>query len=76
MGVDEKTLKDSMIRSMYREYAKQYNSGNPNLIDRYNRRERELEKERDNYRNRYQELMRIGYAKYGPGWYKESDPIE
>jgi len=71
LDIDEQVLKNSMIRSLCREFDKQFRSGNPAIIEQYNRRERELERERDNYREKYWELMRIGQEKYGSRWYKD-----
>jgi len=71
LSIDEQILKNSMIRSLCREFDKQFKSGNPTLIEQYNRRERELERERDNYREKYWDLMRIGQEKYGPRWNKD-----
>jgi hypothetical protein len=69
--VDEQILKDSLIRSLARDVEKLFKSNDPNYVERMNRRVRELEKERDEWRTKYQRLMNIGYAKYGAGWYRE-----
>lgn len=71
LGVDEQVLKNSMIRSLFREFDKQYRSGNPYEIERLNRRVNVAESEAKEYRRRYQQLMNIGYEKYGSRWYKE-----
>jgi len=75
LGIDEQVLKNSMIRSLCREFTKQFNSGNPALIEQYNRREKQLERERNNYREKYWDLMRIGQEKYGSRWYKEGETV-
>jgi post-segregation antitoxin (ccd killing protein) len=71
LDIDEQTLKDSLIRSLYREYEKQYKSGNPTAIESLNRRLRRSETEKENYQRQYWELMRIGQEKYGSRWYRE-----
>ncbi|ALS22185.1 hypothetical protein IJ22_18110 [Paenibacillus naphthalenovorans] len=71
LGVDEQILKDSMIRSLARDVEKLFRSENQSYVDRMNHRIRELEKDRDNWRDKYQRLMNIGYEKYGSGWYRE-----
>lgn len=73
LGEDEQVLKDSMIRSLAREVQKGIKSNNPYVVDGLNRRIRQAEKERDNYRARYNELYRIGREKYGRGWEHEND---
>lgn len=37
LGVDEQVLKDSMIRSLYREFEKQFKSGNPTVVSNLNK---------------------------------------
>jgi hypothetical protein len=71
LGVDEQVLKDSLIRSLSREVEKTFRSGDPSVIDYMNRQFNRVKRERDNYSKRYQELMSIGFKKYGVGWYKE-----
>lgn len=68
LGEDEQVLKNSLIRSLAREVQKGIKSNNPHVVDGLNRRIRQAEKERDNYRARYNELYRIGRDKYGRGW--------
>ncbi len=68
--VDDQVLKDSMIRSLARDSGKLYKINDPKYIEKMNRRIAELEKERDDWRNKYQKLMNIGYEKYGSGWYR------
>ncbi|MED1863343.1 hypothetical protein P4V41_07725 [Fictibacillus nanhaiensis] len=66
--VDEQVLKDSMIRSLAREFDKQFRSGNPNVVDSLNRQINYERKEKDTYRIRYQEMHNKIYAKYGRDW--------
>jgi hypothetical protein len=70
LKVDEQVLKDSMIRSLARDSEKLYKMKNPKIIEQMNTRIRNLQKERDEWRNKYNELMRIGWEKYGSRWYK------
>jgi hypothetical protein len=71
LGVDEQVLKNSMIRSLYREAEKLIKSEDSNIIDKLNRRIKYFERESNDYKNKYWELMRIGQEKYGTRWYKE-----
>ncbi len=73
LGIDEHVLKDSLIRSLSREFSKQYQSGNPTTVEALNRRLRRMETERNQYRNKYCDLMQIGIQKYGPRWYREDE---
>jgi hypothetical protein len=71
LGIDEQVLKDSLIRSLSREIAKQYQSGDPTTIEALGRRLRRMETERNQYRAKYWDLMQIGTEKYGARWYRE-----
>jgi hypothetical protein len=71
LSVDEQTLKDSMIRSLYREAEKVIKSENPNIIDSLKRQKQRAEKKAEEYRAKYWELMRIGQEKYGSRWHKD-----
>ncbi len=71
LGIDEQVLKDSLIRSLSREFAKQYQSGDPTTIEALGRRLRRMETERNQYRAKYWDLMQIGTEKYGARWYRE-----
>jgi hypothetical protein len=68
LTVDEQILKDSMIRSLYREVDKSIRSNTPHVVAALNRNIRRVEKERDDARRSYRELMEIGRQKYGRGW--------
>lgn len=71
LGVADQVLKDSMIRSLYREYEKQYKSGIPTAIEALSRRLRRSEADKEKYRRQYWDLMRMGQEKYGNRWYKD-----
>lgn len=71
LPVDEQVLKDSMIRSLTREFNKQFRSGDPASIEILERQLRRIKKEKDDYRKKYQDLMKIGREKYGYKWYIE-----
>lgn len=71
LGIDEDVLKDSLIRSLYREAEKQMRNENPNEIQVLERKINRLTRDRDDYRKKYNDLLQIGYIKYGPRWYKE-----
>jgi hypothetical protein len=65
---DPETLKNSLIRSLCREVTKQIKSGDPMCIDRMNRRISQLERDRDEYRRKYWELLREVQERYGTRW--------
>lgn len=73
LQMDEQVMKDSMIRSLYREAEKVIKSDNPAVVESLNKQLYRMTKDRDEYRRKYQELMNIGYRKYGSRWYKEDD---
>ena len=58
LKVDENILKDSLIRSLSREYQKQFESGHPTVIEILKRRIRRLEKEKEEYQDKYLNLIR------------------
>lgn len=70
LAVEEKVLKDSLIRSLSREAEKLYKSENPEYLNRLKRLAEKYKKESSDWRRKYTELMNIGYAKYGRGWYE------
>lgn len=71
LSVSEDMLKDSMIRSLSREFQKQYASGNPSSIEALERSNRRLTTERNRYRKDYQTLKNKVYKKFGLGWDEE-----
>lgn len=71
LGVADQVLKDSMLRSLYREYEKQYRSGIPMAIESLNQRLRRSEADKSQYYRKYWDLMRTGQEKYGSRWYIE-----
>ncbi|WP_240510139.1 hypothetical protein [Virgibacillus profundi] len=71
LAVDEQILKDSMIRSLAREFQKQYRSGNPNVVESLERQLRNAREEARGDRKRLQELMNFGRDKYGRNWYMD-----
>lgn len=71
LGVDEEILKNSLIRSLSRETEKTYKSGNPTEMDRMNRRLNYEKKEKERYREMYQNLYREASEKFGTRWMYE-----
>ena len=71
LEIDEQILKDSMIRSLQREYEKQYKSGIPTVVESLKKQLRKAKSDATDYQHKYWELMRIGQEKYGSRWYKE-----
>ncbi|PLR99534.1 hypothetical protein [Bacillus sp. T33-2] len=68
LTVDEQVLKDSLIRSLSREFSKQYKSGNPNVIDNMNRQINRHQAEAKRYKGYYYELTNKLFRKYGRNW--------
>lgn len=68
LTVDEQVLKNSMIRSLFREFDKVFRSGNPNVIDSLNRQINRERREKEKYRDQYWALFREVQAKYGTRW--------
>lgn len=56
LGVDEQILKDSMIRSLYREYEKKVASENATLMERYRSKIQRLERDYKNEKRDYMSL--------------------
>ncbi len=71
LGVDEQILKDSMIRSLFREAEKIIKSNNPSVVEKLKRQLNQAKKDAENYKHKYWELLRIGQNKYGMRWYKD-----
>lgn len=74
---DPDTLKDSMIRSLCREVTKQIKSKDALYIESANREIRQLERDRENYRRKYWDLLREVEERFGTRWrktgYSETD---
>jgi hypothetical protein len=68
LSVDEQVLKDSMIRSLSREFSKQFRSGNPNVVDSLNRQINRIKKEKDDYYRKYWDLFMKVQATFGTRW--------
>jgi hypothetical protein len=68
LTVDEQVLKDSMIRSLSREFSKQFKSGNPNVVDSLNRQINRIKREKDEYYRKYWDLFRKVQEKFGTRW--------
>lgn len=71
--VDDQILKDSMIRSLYREASKVMKSKNPTIVESLKRQLNTANKERDDWKQNYWKLLRIGREKYGTRWNIEND---
>ncbi len=70
LAVDEQILKDSLIRSLYREAEKVIKSENPTVVESLKRQANIAISEANKFKHKYWELMRIGQEKYGLRWYK------
>lgn len=78
LGEDEQVIKDSFIRSLYRDTEKFYEGGNDSLVLRLKNKISGLEskintehREVVDYRNRYSELRSALRLKFGHEWKKE-----
>ncbi len=71
LGIDEQILKDSLIRSLYREAEKQIQGNTPSVVESLKRQVKQARKERDEYRIEYWGLLYKTQEKYGAKWYKE-----
>jgi len=56
LGISETILKDSMIRSLCREFQKQYNSKDESLVAKLNRSISRYKSERNKYHKLYEDL--------------------
>lgn len=70
LGIDEEILKNSFIRSLYREAEKIIKSENPNIINVLNRRLSSAERDTKSFKKQYQDLRRKVEEKYGTRWDK------
>ena len=61
LQVDEQVLKDSMIRSLYREFEKQFKSEDETIIAQLNRKVSRYKSERNKYYKKYTELSNGTY---------------
>jgi tRNA U55 pseudouridine synthase TruB len=72
LSVDEKVLKDSLIRSLCREAEKVYTSEHVNYINRLKRQISTLERENKEWRKDYNNLYKRIRELYGRDWDKSS----
>lgn len=63
--VQEEILKDSMIRSLYRDSDKLYSTGDEHLLDRLKREGEKNRNDAENERRKYHRLYWSIYEKYG-----------
>lgn len=61
LTIDEDILKNSMIRSLYREFEKQYKSEDESIIAKLNRSVSRYKSERNKYRKLYEDLNNKKY---------------
>lgn len=66
-------LKDSMIRSLFREVTKQIQSDDQFVIEHKNREISQLKREYYEYRDKYWDLLREVQERYGTRWNKDGD---
>lgn len=68
LAVDEKILKDSLIRSLYRDSKKLYQSENAKYIKQLKSKISHLERESKEWHNYYNEIYKKVRNKYGRNW--------
>lgn len=73
LGVEEKILKDSLIRSLARESNKFFRSGDTETINNYKQKVIRLERQIRQSKQEIRELHAIGRDKYGRNWHIEED---
>lgn len=71
LQVDENILKDSLIRSLYRDAEKLLKLNNPNLINQLRTKINKLTEEKRKAEWKYQELLSKIRIKYGRNWDEE-----
>lgn len=71
LGIDEQILKDSFIRSLYRDVEKLYDNGNENLVGRLRNEAEKAKKETRQEQNKHIKLRNFLYVKYGRKWREE-----
>lgn len=69
--VDANTLKDSLLRCLYREAEKVIKSENPSIIEHLTRRAERAESEARTSNRKFTELINAVYEKYGHEGYKD-----
>lgn len=75
LSVDEQILKNSMIRSLYREAEKILKSNEPSIIESMQRQINYKENMYKEYYHKYWDLLRKVQGKYGTNWEKDN-PIK
>lgn len=68
LSVDEQVLKDSFIRSLYRDVEKLYDAGNESIINNFKRKISRLESEVKSLRSRQVEISNLLFRKLGRRW--------
>lgn len=79
LKIDEQIIKNSLIRSLYRDTQKLYKSNQPTIIENKEKRIRQLEKDLYNSEKDYKNLTKKLKEKFGRHWYEdlfECDGIE
>lgn len=68
---DPEVLKDSLIRSLYREAAKKMDNENPLHLELLNRTISQLTREMQDYRGKYWNLLHEVQERYGTRWNRD-----
>lgn len=70
LKIDEQILKNSLIRSLYRDAEKLIKSKTPSIIELKDRQINYLKKEAEKHKQKYWDLFRKVQEKYGSRWEK------
>lgn len=68
LGVDEQTLKNSMIRSLYRESEKLLKGDEPSIVESLQRQVNYKNRQYQEYYHKYWDLLRRIQDLYGADW--------
>jgi hypothetical protein len=74
--VDEKVLKDSLIRSLSRDVEKLLKSHDPNYVNRMNRLFEQERRVKEQYQKRLNDIQNMLFRKFGPRWQREIEEPE
>lgn len=74
--IDEAILKNSLIRSLSRDADKLYKSKNPLALESVRRQMERMRKEKENYREKYWNLLRETQQRFGTRWDKGEGEID
>lgn len=75
LAIDEQILKDSLIRSLSREAEKLMKSNNQDYVNRMNRIIKNERSQKEEYRQKYWNLLHEVQERYGVNWNREAREV-